>query len=58
MLSSSPMHLAPLGVHARRHIVPVDVTAHKELDQHDPEQGGEGSDEAQQVEADVDDDEP
>ena len=35
------MHSAPLGIHARAHIV-LDVTAHEELYRHDPEQAGEG----------------
>ena len=53
----SKMHPAPLGVHARGHIVLVDVATHEELDQHDPEQGDEGRDEGQQVQEAAGDDE-
>jgi hypothetical protein len=45
----SQMHLAPLRVHTRGHIVLADVTSHEELDRHDPEQASEGRDEGQQI---------
>ena len=48
------MHSAPLGVHTRCHIVPVNVTTHKELDHHDPEQAGEGQGKGKQVHQEAD----
>src|SRR6516162_2789281 len=53
----SQMHLAPLGVHTRRHIVPVDVTTQEELYHHDPEEADERHDEANQVQEEAGDDE-
>src|SRR6185436_7250340 len=50
------MHSAPLGIHARGHIVLVDVTAHEEFYRHDPEQAGEGRDQAEQVQEEAGDD--
>ena len=49
MYQNLQMHFAPLGVHARGHIVLADVASHEELDRHDPEQAGEGRDEGQQI---------
>ena len=51
------MRLAPLGVNARRHVVPIDVTSEDELDRHDPEQAGEGHDEPDEVQREGRDDE-
>ena len=53
----SQMHPAPLGVHARDHIVLVDVATQEELYHHDPEQAGERRDEGQQVQEQAVDDE-
>ena len=50
------VHLAPLGVGSRCQIVAIDITAKEKLDAHDPEQTGEGQQQAEQVHANAGED--